>query len=330
MLVLFMESNKGKTSFLVLVALSIVLWEVLFFALIFFINPYSFYDRTSSLHNKPLVLNAAVMNNKNPGLLMHKLEKNIGNFNGRDVLIGSSRVFTGFALCNNGSVLKVSKLGVTSGEIKFLVDTAFHNMANRRIYVELRGVGSVYSQPEKPSLFDFTLGFDSLSVSLISIYNLYFDNDNKRMPGCYDGYGWKKVPPGEASEYQRKHLTYSQLFESQGRQDLLNFMSTVSQSCASGSGQDIVFFIAPIYKTLVDYQKVKQGVAKLKKQLTQINSHCDSVSLVSYSDFDDFAPNQSNWVYKGDNWYDINHFKPNLGDVFLERLFETEAQSSRD
>lgn len=308
--------SSGKTIFIKGVFLSILGFFGVIFLIIFLVNPYGFYTKSSSFSNATVLANTVTLNNKNNDLLMHRLEKEIENAKSPSVIIGSSRVFTGFKTCNNDTVTKLSKLGISGQESIHLVESAFQNSTTRIVYVELRELGGVRIS-SSPSFFDFLFGLDSLWVSLITLYNSY--NVDKNID-CYTGYGWREIAPENTPKNILKSLGYNMISDQNVKLELFDFMAATSKLCVANQHHKIIFFIAPIYKTLVDFQKLKQDVLDIKESMLSIISNCDLVSLVSYSDFDEFVPAKNDAIYTSDKWYDINHFKPVVGDLFFKKM----------
>jgi len=304
-----MVSIYNKFKFLI--NLSFIIFLILFSIFIFnyLVNPYKYFSKSGIISNGNYLTDSFF--SRTPiSTIMYKIREDIKNTHLSKVIIGSSRVLYGINTCE-GKYLKVAIPGITTNQIIALLNESLKKDETNKVFVEV-GISNEKNQKaifNKPTFWDANFSFNVLYISVKSSIDYIFSNKYFAYPNCdyiVDSNIFRNTKDFHYFDYYKKNLS-NELGE-----DILLYIKTV-MSKIEKSNKEIIFFISPINIKINTHQFYQLETELFKKELEIIKNKYGSFKFIN--SFNLTIPKNEEEL-----WYDLNHFKPLLGDILLNEF----------
>lgn len=281
----------------------------------YLINPYHYFN--SGILYDGNFTSFKVFKLPSEDIIMYKLSRDIQKTEADTLIIGSSRVLRGFNTCNQPKILKVPKPGMSLNQTKALLKEALRNEHVKTIYIEASWLGSKTEKIkpiEKPTFWEATLSLNSVVVSINTLLDYYHTKEAYNLPNCYcrleqnfsDGH----------EEYYKK--LYERLLSKYSINNFVSFIYDIAKECQNSKNVNIRFIVPPMHQDLIDFSSSPFNSKVLRNKISNVKRQFKFIDVISYTDFIEFSPDVNSSLYNKDFWYDKNHFKPMIGDMFLE------------
>jgi len=294
-----------------LINLSFIIFLILFLIFIFnyIVNPYKYFSKQGILA-KGNFLTISFFSSAPSDLIMYKMTQDIKNTNFEKIIIGSSRILYGIDTCNS-DFLKVGIPGITVNETKILLTESFKKEKIKEIFIEIsisnenRGKMSII----KPSFWDSNFTFNTLFISLKSLVEYIFSDKNYTSPNCKFLLNSKSLAYTKEEDYIKY---YQDFLTNNFDEKVLSYIKSLMQEYKNYN-KKIIFFISPINSKIYFDKFDLLKTSKFKNRINSIKKKYGEFIFINDYRLDNLN-NQNNL------WYDLNHFKPELGNKLINEF----------
>ncbi|RXI43306.1 hypothetical protein CRU99_08060 [Malaciobacter mytili] len=266
------------------------------------INPFNYFKKSGNNF-----LSSSFFSKTSPSNIMYKMTEDLKYNKLKEIIIGSSRTLYGFNTCEK-DILKVGKTGITLNETNLLLNEALKNKNIKTIFIE---VGILDTNKNKvvssiqPSFWEANFTLNALYVSIRTFFEYLFEKQTYQSPNC----NFKVFKVFHEANDKKLLDYYNKISSDLFLKNISFFISTLIEN-KDLNNKKIIFFLPPINSQITNLP-IKELISKKFKDKINVNP---SVKFISYNEV--LKVNDS---IKQD-WYDLNHFKPILGNKFLEKI----------
>ncbi len=283
----------------------------------YLINPYHYFN--SGILNDGNFTSFKLFKLPSKDIIMYKLLRDIETTEADTVIIGSSRVLRGFDTCNKPHILKIPKPGMSLNETKILLKEVLKKESVKTIFIEVLWIGSTAEQMEfvkKPNFFEASLSLNSILVSVNTLFDYFQTDESYVYPNC--NCIFDQSFSYEHEEYYKK--VFKQRLSNFSVNHFAGLLNDIAKEGKKFKNVNIRFVVLPYHKDLVDFTFSPLNSEKLRNQISNIRDKFKFMDFISYTDFIQLSPDFNRTLYNEEFWYDRNHFKPVIGDMFLKYM----------
>lgn len=253
-----------------------------------------------------------------PELMLERQKKVLRQSFADTVFIGSSRSLSGLNTCDYNNIQKAGLFGITSSQTIQLFETTLNNLNARHVYIELGNLTNNI-EVEHTSLTPLEALF-SVHILTRSLSNFVA---SMRFPQHQDPLCEVSRSSNSAEmldekiieDARERYQSIADKFTSAGVKQVVEEIARQcrNSSRTEGNPLNIVIYFAPLHPSLISYETLPR-FNQIVKYIIVHNNFAKRCSIEAYI----FQPNRK--FYQNENWFDLTHYKPNIGNVFLRDM----------
>jgi hypothetical protein len=251
-------------------------------------------------------------------LMLERQKKVLQQSSADTVFIGSSRSLFGLNTCGYNNIQKSGMFGITSSQTIQLFETALNNLNYRHVYIELGNLTNNV-EVEHTSLTPLEALF-SVHVLTRSLSNFVASMrlPQHKDPLCEVSRSSNSTVMLDGKRFEDEREKYRSIADQLTSYGLKQVVEKIARQCRNSSRTEdnllnVVIYFAPLHPSLISYEILPRFNQIVQDSIIH-NDFPKRCSIEAYI----FQPNRK--FYQNENWFDLTHYKPNIGNIFLRNM----------
>ncbi len=265
------------------------------------------------------------LSNTYPSLLIKRQQAQLAHQAATTAIIGSSRTLYGLNTCDDPTIQKAGLFGISRYQALSLLDAVIENASYQQVFIEVESmVNDATFQPATTSRLKALFSTHHLVTGIRNL-NASLEHKEHTVPLCRVTNHNPVAYNGQQPDPALKQL-YARLEQSFRQQGIQTVINTLRNTCAQASHRtdnplNITLFLGPVHPDLIPYSTLKNVMNHIEHAVK--NADIPSTCRINTAQF-----SQQLSLTDPNNWFDVNHYKPVLGEPFFHAI--TLRESGRE